>query len=439
MKRTLFFLVINLCVSFALKAQPVNSVTYLKSGYAWAAGDNGYITKSTDKGITWRRIPNQITGNIRRIDFFDQQNGYLITGSFSSTLIYFTSDGGENWEKKSFNISNLSQIKLISKDTAIAVTINHSSGKFDILKTYNSGINWDTCLTRQLARDFPYSSPAYVGSSIYQNIDNSIYVVLINICVPSGHTPDKSDVYLTKDYGNSFDNIYFENHSFELTFLDKDVFLKSIGSGSDGIPSYYELYLTTDSGITFKNIGSFNHSIGFSNIISSDIIFLTMYNNILFTNNGGNTWNYLPEPPFVPVKFIMFDNQNGIIFSSSGERRTTRDGGITWSSTVGVTGEYKEIQPNDFELKQNFPNPFNPSTTISYTIPANEKIHTLAQHVNLIVYDILGRNVATLINQNQFPGDYSVAFNAHNLPSGTYFYTLTSNGHSKSNKMVLLK
>ncbi len=91
-------------------------------------------------------------------------------------------------------------------------------------------------------------------------------------------------------------------------------------------------------------------------------------------------------------------------------------------------------------LYQNYPNPFNPITTIEYLIP---KVKTqnfeLGQYVKLKIYDVLGRELMTLVNQNQKPGNYKIHFNASQLPSGVYFYRLTIGKISITKKMVLLK
>ncbi len=85
-----------------------------------------------------------------------------------------------------------------------------------------------------------------------------------------------------------------------------------------------------------------------------------------------------------------------------------------------------------FKLSQNYPNPFNPSTTIEYSVQNAGK-------VELKVYDILGREVQTLVNDVQNPGSYSVLFNASNLSSGVYFYKLVSGGYTDIKKMILVK
>ncbi len=117
---------------------------------------------------------------------------------------------------------------------------------------------------------------------------------------------------------------------------------------------------------------------------------------------------------------------------------------------VGVN-ENTEQTPQNYNLEQNYPNPFskgaggNPKTTIKYSIPfviaRSGEAATWQSPVNvtLTVYDILGRKVATLVNERKTPGNYSVKFNAFNLPSGIYFYTLRAGNFSTTKKMILMK
>ena len=89
-------------------------------------------------------------------------------------------------------------------------------------------------------------------------------------------------------------------------------------------------------------------------------------------------------------------------------------------------------QPNTFSLDQNYPNPFNPTTKIKYSIPS-------ASRTTLKVYDILGMEVATLVNSEKPAGTYEVTFNAALLSSGVYFYKLQSGGFLQTRKMIILK
>jgi len=112
------------------------------------------------------------------------------------------------------------------------------------------------------------------------------------------------------------------------------------------------------------------------------------------------------------------------------------------TNTVYTSGEYVPykisvnptdgIQADEFDLMQNYPNPFNPSTTIKFSVAANSL-------VSLKVYDILGNEKAILVDELKEPGNYSVNFDASDLSSGIYFYTLRANEYTHSRKMLLLK
>ncbi len=103
-----------------------------------------------------------------------------------------------------------------------------------------------------------------------------------------------------------------------------------------------------------------------------------------------------------------------------------------------------ETIPNEFALEQNYPNPFNPTTTIQYAIPhlagqANVALGFSLRNVQLKIYDMLGREVATLVNEVKSPGTYEVKFDASQFTSGVYFYTLQSGNFSSTKKMLLMK
>ncbi|MBI5476211.1 MAG: T9SS type A sorting domain-containing protein [Ignavibacteriales bacterium] len=103
---------------------------------------------------------------------------------------------------------------------------------------------------------------------------------------------------------------------------------------------------------------------------------------------------------------------------------------LTVATTTGINEE--NALPNDFKLLQNYPNPFNPSTTISFSLPKD-------QNVSLIVYDLLGKQVQTLVNKFLPLGNYSVKFDAADLPSGIYFYRIQTEQFTQVKKMILTK
>ena len=99
---------------------------------------------------------------------------------------------------------------------------------------------------------------------------------------------------------------------------------------------------------------------------------------------------------------------------------------------MNPTGIDDNITPADFVLYQNYPNPFNPFTTIKYSVPVRS-------HVSLKVYDVLGREVAALVNETKEKGIHSVNFIADNISSGVYFYKLTAGKSAVSKKLLVLK
>jgi hypothetical protein len=102
-----------------------------------------------------------------------------------------------------------------------------------------------------------------------------------------------------------------------------------------------------------------------------------------------------------------------------------------WTNVIGIQGISTEI-PKEYKLYQNFPNPFNPSTTINFDI-------VKAGNVKIVLYDVLGREVKTIVNENTEPGRFKIVFNADNLASGLYFYKITSNDFTDVKKMLVVK
>ena len=97
------------------------------------------------------------------------------------------------------------------------------------------------------------------------------------------------------------------------------------------------------------------------------------------------------------------------------------------------------VIPERFNLLQNYPNPFNPVTKIKFEIPQNVVSLGINKLINLKVFDILGKEITTLINEQLQPGVYEVEFNGSNLPSGVYFYRLLAGDYMSVKKMILIK
>jgi hypothetical protein len=109
---------------------------------------------------------------------------------------------------------------------------------------------------------------------------------------------------------------------------------------------------------------------------------------------------------------------------------------IKYSQPDAIKQIYTEV-PNKFNLFQNYPNPFNPSTKIMFSLPSVGQRHVF--DLQLVIYDILGREITTLINRQLQPGTYEVNWIATNYPNGVYFYRIQAADYTSVKKMVLVK
>jgi hypothetical protein len=187
----------------------------------------------------------------------------------------------------------------------------------------------------------------------------------------------------------------------------------------------WTVYKRSNSGLPSNDVraiaidGQENKWIGtyWGGLAKFDGVRWTVYN----TSNSG-----LPDDV---VLSIAIDGQgNKWIGTGGGGLAIFREDGVILPVEEKETNEI----PSKFILYQNYPNPFNPSTTIEFDIPERT-------NVKLVVYDILGREVETLIDKELEPGKYKINFTATNLPSGVYFYTLKTPKFTKTNKMLLIK
>jgi len=146
---------------------------------------------------------------------------------------------------------------------------------------------------------------------------------------------------------------------------------------------------------------------------------------------------------FLKIKLKTFNFSGILVADTLGITYATNAIGTLWS-LFGATIDGKSYgnilsvqlkenkEPSNFSIYQNYPNPFNPSTIITYSLPQKSR-------VTLKIYDLLGKEICTLVNGEKTSGTYKVVWNAQNVPSGVYFYKITAGAFSKTNKMLLLK
>ena len=202
--------------------------------------------------------------------------------------------------------------------------------------------------------------------------------------------------------------------------MGKNIFAGSFQYGSTG-----GVYLSTDNGTSWnlKDSGLTDHQV---NILASSgsNLFAGTNSALFFSNNSGVSWS---EILIGTVSAIYISDSNLIVgINNDGIWRLP----LTELVTEIASGAAKE--PPCFELKQNYSNPFNPTTVISYQL-ANDGLVTLK------VYDILGKEVKTLVNGYKTAWNYSVSFDASKLASGVYIYQLRAGNFISTKKMLLLK
>jgi hypothetical protein len=161
-------------------------------------------------------------------------------------------------------------------------------------------------------------------------------------------------------------------------------------------------------------------------------------NNVARFNTQTNTWSSLGTGSSNGVNgggvyaLAVVGNEVyvGGFFTSAGG--VSANGVARWNSGTSRVEQLSPTAPKTFLLEQNYPNPFNPSTTIRYQLP-------VASEVKLEVYDVLGKKIATLVNERQSAGSYQVVWNASGLSSGTYFYRLQAGTFVETKKMIMVK
>jgi photosystem II stability/assembly factor-like uncharacterized protein len=153
------------------------------------------------------------------------------------------------------------------------------------------------------------------------------------------------------------------------------------------------------------------------------------------TTNGGLNWGYQqPDTSTAVFRFSVIDfvdSLDGWAYNANGSKGVHTINGGGQIIYTGISVVSTEV-PNDFMLCQNYPNPFNPTTNIKYQIAKSS-------FVTIKIFDVLGREVVTLVNQKQSPGTFRASFDGTALPSGVYFYRVITESFSETKKMILVK
>ncbi len=334
-------------------------------------------------------------------------------GGYSSTGIQQSTDGGVTWGgNRGYSTISLGVANLDVFETG---GISYLTSYSNILK--NSGAGWNTI---------------YTGSTT-----GNIYFADANTGFVSISPSGVKGILYTSNGGSNW-----TPYSTGSTKYIESVFLRSSGLGFAGCDSAL-LLRTTNFGLNWSQISVPNNlhvqNIRFVNDITGWFLGTDHTypgsGRLFVSNNGGILFQQMLSLGSFNVKgFSFIDAQNGYVCGDSGVVLKTTNGGLTFvSQNIGVT-------PDKFSLSQNYPNPFNPVTNIKFEIPLSRGVSAgRGVLVKLFIYDILGREIAQLVNQQMMSGSYSVDWDASNYPSGVYFYKLETDGFVESKKMVLVK
>ena len=386
----------------------VTDFSFVNNDIGWASV--GELIKTTDDGENWFAIQNS-PGGIA-VQFLDSLLGFTLTSYLNKTI-----DGGYNWQH--FTLPDIYLSDIYFNTTQMGWYL--SSNK--LFRTTNSGTNWTQVL---------------YDPDLFQNKFNWL---------------SKAKGFIT-----GLKTYYTADSGYTWTDLTNDVgaYVKRMHSGNE-----YSGYAVGDLGLIIKYIdttmtpvelNTFSFEVDINNVLlkwttASEI------NNRGFEIQRSNDKENWKRIGFVQgngtttethhYSFTDESLQSGIYQYRL--KQIDFDGSFNYSEIIDV-----EISINNFMLSQNFPNPFNPNTKIKFTIPTSPYPSPYQGEgtrdrflVTLKVYDVLGNEVATLVNEEKQPGIYEVQFSAigggRNLPSGVYFCQLRAENFIKTIKMLLLK
>lgn len=388
----------------------LNETTGMVAGYCdeviFPYSVNSALFRTTNGGLNWSKVGGSDFGIISDLNFFNSSSGYYSTAGPWLNIIMTTSNGGANWYGSVRTNTEDSYQTLFCSSIINSTTSLGGSEQGRIYKTTNSGINWNLYST------IPENSN--LGNISFLNI---LTGYVFNEFLFSG--------YKTTDGGQSW-NGYFSIYDVKkLSFLSQDTMV-ALTSGTYARSS--------NSGASW-----IHYSIGTSDFSASDMYYFNKMKIIAVggsnqkgiinvTTNGGLNWQETEIQNSKSLNAVSFGSTNvGYAVGDSGSIYKTITGGLA-SVTNNIT------VPLKYSLSQNYPNPFNPSTKINYVIKQSG-------FVSLKIFDLLGKEVASLVNEKQNAGSYAVDFNSaeFNLPSGIYFYTLSAGEFKETKKMVLVK
>jgi len=383
------------------------SVFFLNELNGWAAGSYGVILHTTDGGQNWNQQVSGTNNGLNCVFFTDENTGWVCG---SQGTIFKTSDGGNNWlSQNSFTIYDLMSIDFTNDSTGWVVGFGGT-----ILKTTNGGANWNQQIS-------PFSE-------VISDVDfvDSLY----GWAATSASGAIESDILKTTDGGNLWELVTVATFPpglpMSVDFIDRNI------GWVVGYPEF--IFQSTDGGNTWVE-----QQYSTPEVVLNSVSFADEHNGwtvgseglIDHTSNGGNLWeeqtsgttNILWDVYFVNPTTGWIVGDNGLI--------------LKYTTSVFIEDEVSFLAPDEFVLFDNYPNPFNPSTTIQYQMPVTAR-------VSLIIYDLPGNEVRKLLEGTQLAGAHSVVWDGKDdrglqVASGIYFYRFKTEGFTDTKRMILMR
>jgi len=373
-----------------------------------------YIT--TDAGLSWDSLELPHQYGVVDVSIIDRDHIWFAYGS----IIYATSNGGTDWELQFEDISLtdfMNYIEMFDLNNGVAMGDAPSDDKPALfLRTTDGGNNWVSMNDTNLIG-------AYSGD-MWRRVD------FINIDVGYFHARnvENEGIYKTTNGGVTWEYIDypFGGDVNILKFYDENLGIVAYGAN---------IYRTLDGGESWqaKNdtvVGGWGNDIEFLPNDPSKIWLTT--GGLFFSSDTGKTWTEQENIDTTDnwgKDIAFYDNKHGWWLCGN------PNGKIFYTSTGNqiVTNIKENLNYlTDFHLYHNYPNPFNPSTKIKYTVPQSS-------NVVIKVFDILGNEIETLVNEEKQIGTYEITWNAGSLPSGIYIYRLQAASFVETKKMILMK
>lgn len=434
-----------------------SDVSLLNINNCWFYDNNGNLNKSTDFFNTSEVVFHN-TNNILNFNYLSSieiVNNNLVIATFANGGILRSSDAGKTWKfiKDLYGIHLIRDISFANSTTGIVVgkKLNILSDTAYISRTTDGGATWSLVYQLPGNEDIysvDYSNGIYFAQSNSKKLRSTnnglnwsadstdlqwgLNQIQFNGNIGYGVSPSGNPrLYKTINGGTGWNIVLNITCVGSLNVITENLIYANF---SDSLFSK-----STDGGITWTKTGWTPNS-EFNRIFFKDAALgVAVGGNLSFgagtfiTENGGNSWTKVSE-----LYNIIGSTSNGIDFVSKENGYIANSYGLFTMKSFGVIDSITSVEnefyisPSDFTLFQNYPNPFNPSTVISYQLSA-------FSNVVLKVYDVLGNEVATLVNKEKSPGNYKVHWNASEFASGLYFYKLQAGQFSSVKKLILIK